>query len=150
MSSEIETDFPQGRRIITIDRNRLSTESLKSSLFYNHWLDTSVLDIQLRHEPHNDTKDTLNEYAFSAPFTHQEVTTQHMLAWSDQHGHPQLKQMAFDLLSIPATSCDLERIFSSTGRLIDATMSRITDETIEMRQCVCSWLKDNLIELQIS
>jgi hypothetical protein len=110
----------------------------------------SIIDIQLGHEPHNDTEDPLNEYAFSAPVTLQEATTQGMLAWWDKHGHPQLKQMAFDSLSIPATTCDLERVFSSSGHLTDVTMSRMTDETIEMRQCLCSWLKDSLIELQIS
>ena len=35
----------------------------------------SIFDIQLGYKPHNDTKDPLNEHAFSAPVTLQEATT---------------------------------------------------------------------------
>lgn len=45
MSAEIERGFSQARRLITIDRNRLSTEALEASLCYKHWLDNGVLDI---------------------------------------------------------------------------------------------------------
>jgi hypothetical protein len=45
MSAEIERGFSQARRIITIDRNRMSTEALEASLCYKHWLDSGVLDI---------------------------------------------------------------------------------------------------------
>ena len=109
----------------------------------------SIFDLQLGYEPHHDTKDPLSEYALSAPVKLQATTTQHMLQWWDHDGHPQLKQMAFNLLAIPATSCDLERVFSGAGNLIDAAMNRMNDDTIEKRQCLNLWLKNNLYEIQI-
>jgi hypothetical protein len=47
MSAEIERGFSQARRIITIDRNRMSTEALEASLCYKHWLDTGILDMDM-------------------------------------------------------------------------------------------------------
>lgn len=73
----------------------------------------------------------------------------HILKWWDEERHPQLKPMAFDLLSIPATSCDPERVFSSAKQLLLSRMSAISDNTIEMRECLRRWLKKGHIELQL-
>ena len=57
--------------------------------------------------------------------------------------------MAFDLLSIPATSCSCERIFSSTKKMISPAMGSLKDDTIELRECLRQWLNGGLIELQL-
>jgi len=58
--------------------------------------------------------------------------------------------MAINSFAIAATSCDLERVFSDTGDLLDSTMARMSAETLKMRVCLQQWLKDGLIEgLQI-
>ena len=44
MSAEVERCFSQARRLITFDRNRLSSESLEVLLCYKHWLDTGILE----------------------------------------------------------------------------------------------------------
>jgi hypothetical protein len=44
----------------------------------------------------------------------------------------QLRQIFLDLLSIPAMSVEVERVFSSAKRLVTPDRNRLTDETIEM------------------
>jgi hypothetical protein len=39
--------------------------------------------------------------------------------------------MAFDVLSIPSMSAEVERIFSAAGRLITDSRKGLTDDTIE-------------------
>ena len=47
-----------------------------------------------------------------------------------------LRPIALDLLSIPTMSCDLKRVFTDTKRLIAPRMNRMSDETIEKRECL--------------
>jgi hypothetical protein len=42
--------------------------------------------------------------------------------------------MTFDLISIPAISAEVERVFSSTKRLITSDCNCPSDETIEILQ----------------
>lgn len=107
------------------------------------------LDEQLGQVPISiNSKDPLTEYAMGAPDKLQDSNTEAYFAWWDKHGHPHLKQMAWDSLAIPATSCDLERVFSSAGQLLDCTMNRMSDKTLETRECLRHWLKSGFIELR--
>jgi hAT family C-terminal dimerisation region len=91
----------------------------------------SIFDRQLGHEYHSPGSDPFDDYVFSAQIKLANKSTFHMLDWWDgPEGPPELKQMAFDLLSIPATSCDLERVFSDTKRMVAPRMNRMTDETM--------------------
>ena len=56
--------------------------------------------------------------------------------------------MAYDLLFVPAISCEIERVFSVTKHLIAPHMARLEDEMIEVRECLCYWVKAGLVELQ--
>lgn len=58
--------------------------------------------------------------------------------WRAQPPGP-LKEMAMDLLSIPAMSAECERIFSSASRLITASRSSLLDATIEASECLKNW-----------
>jgi hypothetical protein len=59
--------------------------------------------------------------------------------------HLPLRDMAFDVLSIPAMSAEIERIFSAGRRLITADRSRMTEETIEMLLLLRYWWSRNII-----
>ena len=69
--------------------------------------------------PNNDDEDLLNWWAVSGP--------------------PQLRQQAFDLLSIPAMSAEVERVFSSAKRTISADRHRLNDNTIECLELLKYW-----------
>lgn len=44
MSAEIERVFSQAKRLITVDRNRLSNDMIEASVCMKHWLDHEVLE----------------------------------------------------------------------------------------------------------
>jgi len=60
--------------------------------------------------------------------------------WAGQENiYPLLARMAFDMLSIPATSSECERTFSSTKLLLTDQRSRIKDDMIEASECLRAW-----------
>jgi hypothetical protein len=50
-----------------------------------------------------------------------------------------LRQLALDLISIPAMSTEVERVFSQAKRLITTDRNRMNDETIEVLQLLKNW-----------
>ena len=54
--------------------------------------------------------------------------------------------MAFDLLSVPCTSCEIKRVFSSAKRLITPQASSMTDKTIEIRQLLNNWWRNDIVQ----
>jgi len=54
--------------------------------------------------------------------------------------------MAFDILSIPATSAEMERVFSMARRMITDGHHRMTDETMEITTMLAYWWKKELIK----
>lgn len=50
--------------------------------------------------------------------------------------------MALDVLSSPAMSSEIERVFSSTGRTITDLRNRLDDEVVEAIECIKSWEKE--------
>lgn len=55
-----------------------------------------------------------------------------------------LRQMALDLFSIPATSAELEREFSSAKRLITPARNRLHDDTIEEVELLRNWWRKGI------
>jgi hypothetical protein len=82
-------------------------------------------------------KDEITEY-FSMPL----LPVEDPLEWWRRHqtSLPKLARMAFDILSIPATSCEVERVFSQSKLTISTQRSRLMDETIELLVCLKHWL----------
>ena len=58
----------------------------------------------------------------------------------DQSSLPKLACMAFDLLSIPATSCEVDHVFSRSKFIILTQRHRMKDETLELLVCLKDWL----------
>lgn len=82
-------------------------------------------------------KDELTEY-LSMPL----LPVEDPLEWWRQHqtSLPKLAKMAFDILSIPATSCEVERVFSQSKLTISTQRHRLMDRTIELLVCLKYWL----------
>ena len=64
--------------------------------------------------------------------------------WWIQHqkDYPQLSIMALDILSIPAMSSEIERVFSSSGLLLTDRRNCLKSDIIEAAECMKSWSTD--------
>ena len=58
-----------------------------------------------------------------------------------QRDYPNLSKMALDILSIPAMSASVERLFSSANITVSDRRNRLSPDTIEMIESLKSWLK---------
>jgi hypothetical protein len=52
---------------------------------------------------------------------------------------PDLAHFALDMLALPASSSECERVFSSAKLLISPSRNRINPDIIEMNECLKSW-----------
>ena len=58
-----------------------------------------------------------------------------LLQWrAETDLYPQLRQLAFDILSIPTMSAEIERVFSSTKLLLTAERNQMGDDTIKINE----------------
>ncbi|KIM54881.1 hypothetical protein SCLCIDRAFT_135882, partial [Scleroderma citrinum Foug A] len=60
--------------------------------------------------------------------------------------YPQLSRMAFDYLSIPATSIDVEQLFSRGRLLLSHVRSQLSAQSTRALICLGTWSKLNLIK----
>ena len=90
--------------------------------------------------------DAFDTYINSAP-TYCKDSDEDLLGWWDSRNNPhrQLRQQAFDLLSIPAMSAEVERVFSSAKRFIPPDRNRLSNDTIELLQLLKHWWGNKLI-----
>jgi hypothetical protein len=58
--------------------------------------------------------------------------------------YPSLSQLALDVLSIPASSCECERMFSELGDLLEPRRRAIQPQLLAAIQCVRRWRKSGL------
>ncbi|OBS16182.1 hypothetical protein FPOA_27680 [Fusarium poae] len=59
----------------------------------------------------------------------------------NRNRYPRLSLMAIDMLTIPSSSAESERTFSSAGRMTAPLRSRLRREIVAMAQCIRSWSK---------
>ena len=57
--------------------------------------------------------------------------------------------MAFDILSIPAMSAEVERVFSSAKRALTPDRNALTIESLEVYELLRNWWRGDII-LQLS
>jgi len=55
--------------------------------------------------------------------------------------YPNLSKLALDVLSIPASSCELERLFSELGDMLEPRRQGLSPELLADIQCVRCWTK---------
>jgi hypothetical protein len=60
-----------------------------------------------------------------------------------------LQQQAFDVLSITASSGEVEHLFSSRCLLVTRSWSALRNEAIEQAQCLKQWFRTGLIALPV-
>ena len=65
---------------------------------------------------------------------------QNLYQWWDSCDYPSLRQWAWDTLSIPAMSTELERVFSQAKRTITSDRNRLAPATFEALQCLKYWI----------
>jgi hAT family C-terminal dimerisation region len=64
--------------------------------------------------------------------------------WNEQASTPIARQMAFDLLSIPAMNIEVERVFNDTKLTISQQRMRLGADITEAEECERAWLKGAL------
>jgi hypothetical protein len=75
------------------------------------------------------------------------------MAWWHRVGrqrYPLLYKMALNYLSIPATSCECERCFSSAKRTITDDRNSLSPRTIEALQLQKNWLRHGVVESHLT
>ena len=68
-----------------------------------------------------------------------------ILNWWGTAGPEDLRQMAFDLLSIPAMSAEVERIFSSAKRLLTPERNALTADNLEIYEVLRNWWLHDIV-----
>jgi len=68
-----------------------------------------------------------------------------VLNWWNDCNFNTLRQQAFDLLSVPATSAECERVFSSVKRAIRPMRNRTEDRLLEATECLKNWWDKGVI-----
>ena len=61
---------------------------------------------------------------------------------------PNMRQQILDLLSIPAMSTELERVFSHGKLTITPMRNRLSEQTVEMLELLRHWWSNNIISQQ--
>ena len=69
-----------------------------------------------------------------------------ILQWWKNHekSYPRISKMARDILSIQATSCPVERLFSSAALIQTQKRTCLSDESLKGLICLHSWMKSSL------
>lgn len=104
-------------------------------------LDIQIGDIDERVKVHDDP--------FLDFISSSTTTTTDVLNWWSEFGPPELRQMAFDILSIPAMSAEVERIFSSAKRALTPDRNALTVESLEVYELLRNWWRGDIV-LQMS
>jgi hypothetical protein len=64
--------------------------------------------------------------------------------------YPNLSKLALDVLSIPASSCECERLFSELGDLLKPHRRAIKPQLLAAIQCVRRWQRAGLGDVEIA
>lgn len=106
----------------------------------------NVFDDHLNHTLSTPTSsDEFDTYITDMPVSLPDRRDTTLLRWWLKFGTPRLQRMAFDFLSIPCTSCECERAFSSARRTITFERMSLKDETVEEVELLRSWWRQGLV-----
>ncbi|KIL59372.1 hypothetical protein M378DRAFT_58119, partial [Amanita muscaria Koide BX008] len=79
--------------------------------------------------------------------TAQESVSDPLRWWYERrHTYPRLSRMARDYLTIPATSVNVERVFSEGRALLSYLRNRLQVESTRALMCVGEWCKKGVIK----
>jgi hypothetical protein len=95
--------------------------------------------------------DDLSIYLAEAPVESAEVEKDPLGWWQNNlQRFPTLGVMAIDFLSIPSSSAESERSFSSAGRMVTPVRNRLRHIIITMAQCLRSWSQEGFYKPTVS
>jgi hypothetical protein len=120
-----------------------STPTGATEVFHNP-LDVFLSSIQA---PNSTPTDEFDAFINGAPIPYQTWIDQSIFSWWRQSPHPNLRQWAFDTLSIPAMSAEMERLFAQARRMITVDRNRLKIEQLEASLCMKHWLDVGLLLL---
>jgi hypothetical protein len=66
------------------------------------------------------------------------------IKWWANTRSPQLMNMAFNILSIPAMSSETERVFSGAKLTLSPSRNRLSEDIIKATECLNRWYKARL------
>ena len=92
-------------------------------------------------EPFTAHRDPFEAYIYSGP----EVLVEDdpLEYWNYRiRSQPDLARFALDMLALPVSSAECERVFSSAKLLITDRRSRLKPDIIEANECLKAWLRD--------
>jgi hypothetical protein len=102
-----------------------------------------TLDVQARLA----SQDEYEDYNMAESY---DPSTGGALAWwyqdTQRQRWPRLSLMAIDILSIPAMSDELERVFSRARRTVTWDKGQIVPETMEWRECLKHWKRSGILD----
>ena len=93
----------------------------------------------------------ISVYMAEAPLESAEVEKDPLGWWQNNlQRFSTLGIMAIDFLSIPSSSAESERCFSSAGRMITPVRNRLRHIIITMAQCLRSWSQEGFYKPTVS
>jgi hypothetical protein len=113
----------------------------------HHGLDAWLAEIQ---QSDNIIHDEFDEFINGTVLEYRIWKHSNLFTWWAVSGTPSLRQWAFDTLSIPAMSAEVERCFSQARRLITFDRNRLSSETLEVLLCYKHWLDVGILEQRYS
>lgn len=72
-----------------------------------------------------------------------------LFQWWNACCFPGLRQMAFDALSVPAMSAELERVFSQAKRFYTDDRNRLSTDSFEALQCLKQWSQQKVYDITV-
>ncbi|RKK06470.1 hypothetical protein BFJ65_g18667 [Fusarium oxysporum f. sp. cepae] len=99
----------------------------------------------LAQRPSPANRDEVKEYLEEPIYEDEEVEDPFEWWRQREKDFPRLARMAYDLLSIPSTACECERVFSLAKLLVGTQRHSLQDMTMEMLTCVKFWRRNPLI-----
>ena len=69
-----------------------------------------------------------------------------VLKWwiNNEAKYPELTRWAYDIHSIPTTSAECERVFSSARQLLTKQHNRLLNDIVEANECSLAWRRAEL------
>ena len=103
----------------------------------------ALINAELSGKPEADKLDELERWRRFEPRWTQEQFEEGgnpVAYWIDlRPKYPNLARFAIDILTIPASSCECERLFSELGDLLEPRGRKIGSQLLAAIQCVRSW-----------
>jgi hypothetical protein len=101
-------------------------------------------EFQQSHTDRLQAKDDLERYLADPLTPLSNWKNENLFAWWDSSSYSTLRQMAFDHLSVPAMSAELERVFSQSKRLWTADRNSLSPEIFEAAMSLKHWAQQLL------